>query len=546
MQEDNETESFGSNHQVESVPLTSTDEMGISTYSFKLEDAIAKANFGKFNYVLITLSGIILTSGMLDITSMGMVLPIAQCDLNLSNSHKGFLGSVTYIGVILSSHFWGFAADTKGRKKVLVPALILSFATATISSFATSFWFLALMRFLNGIFICASQSIIYAFMGEFHVPKRRAKIMMLASVVYGIASLMNPISGVVLLNLVDWSFYIPFLDLQFKTWRMFLIVCTIPNLISAILLIFLIPESPKYTFSQGDEAKTLEILRDIFRRNTGRSILEYEVKSLIKDKEFNEANSKASKGFFKFMWTQTAPLFKHPHMKNTMTACYLQFSILITINGFWTFFPEIQNKTYIWMANHPSDATSTVCGILESFHHKNQTVAAIKSLSHCTTHLRIDTFINITIISVLYTVGWTVCSFIIDYTGKLLIIVLIMLICGICSALMMFVNIPSISVYLYVILQTAGLNMTIINSSTVELFPTSLRAMAVSISMMVGRIGSAVGSNFLGFALDRFCTYTWLLPCVLLLSSGLLSFTIPDIGKRRKHETTSHTPQIKM
>jgi predicted MFS family arabinose efflux permease len=60
------------------------------------------------------------------------------------------------------------------------------------------------------------------------------------------------------------------------------------------------------------------------------------------------------------------------------------------------------------------------------------------------------------------------------------------------------------------------------------------RAMAVSISMMVGRIGSAVGSNFLGLALDRFCTYTWLLPCILLLSSGLLTFTIPDIGKRRK------------
>jgi hypothetical protein len=256
---------------------------------------------------------------------------------------------------------------------------------------------------------------------------------------------------------------------------MFLIVCTIPNLISAILLILLIPESPKFTFSQGDEAKTLEILRDIFRRNTGRSILEYEVKYLIKDEEFNEANTKASKGFFKFMWTQTTPLFKYPHLKNTMTACYLQFSILITINGFWTFFPEIQNKTYLWMNKHPSSATSTVCEILESFHHTNQTVAAIKSLSHCTTHLQIDTFINITIVSLLYTFGWTVCSFIIDYTGKLLIIVLIMLICGLCSALIMFVNIPIISVYLFVVLQTAGLNMTIINSSTVELFPTSLR-----------------------------------------------------------------------
>lgn len=286
---------------------------------------------------------------------------------------------------------------------------------------------------------------------------------------------MSPIGGVILLNLVDWSFYIPFLDLHYKAWRMFLILCTIPNIVSAIFLVYLIPESPKFTFSQGDEQKTLEILRDMFRRNTGKSILEYEVKNLIKDDEFNEANTKASKGFFAFMWTQTVPLFKHPNIKNTLTACYLQFSILITINGFWTFFPEIQNKVYIWMANNPSDAKSTVCGILEAFDSRNQTIAKVKEIAVCTSHLEINTFINITIISLLYTIGWTVCSFIIDFTGKLLIIVLIMLICGMCSILLIFVDIPGIAVYLYVILQTAGLNMTVVNSSTVELFPTNLR-----------------------------------------------------------------------
>lgn len=136
----------------ESVPLKPfDDDMPIPETPYTLERAIQCTKFGKFNYVLIILSGVILTSGMLDITSMGMILPMAQCDLNLSNSHKGFLGSVTYIGVILSSHFWGFMADTRGRKKVLVPTLIMSFVTATISSFAPNFWFLAVMRFLNGI-----------------------------------------------------------------------------------------------------------------------------------------------------------------------------------------------------------------------------------------------------------------------------------------------------------------------------------------------------------------------------------------------------------
>jgi hypothetical protein len=58
--------------------------------------------------------------------------------------------------------------------------------------------------------------------------------------------------------------------------------------------------------------------------------------------------------------------------------------------------------------------------------------------------------------------------------------------------------------------------------------------MAVSISMMAGRIGSVAGSNFVGVSIKNFCTYTWLVPTILLFSGGLLSFTIPNINKRIK------------
>jgi VNT family MFS transporter (synaptic vesicle glycoprotein 2) len=122
----------------------------ISRNCYSLDDAIVRAQFGKFNYILIALSGIVLTSGMLEATSIGMVLPIAECELNLSNTHKGFLGSISYIGIIVSSHFWGFMADTRGRRKVLVPALFFASFFTLISSFATSFWTLTLCRFLNG------------------------------------------------------------------------------------------------------------------------------------------------------------------------------------------------------------------------------------------------------------------------------------------------------------------------------------------------------------------------------------------------------------
>lgn len=117
-------------------------------YSF--DDAIIQTKFGKFNYYLVVISALMLVCGFFEASCINMILPIVQCELNMSNFDKGLLGSIGYVGIIVSSHFWGFLADTKGRKKIIVPSFFLSFAFTAISTFAKSFWFLLLFRFLSG------------------------------------------------------------------------------------------------------------------------------------------------------------------------------------------------------------------------------------------------------------------------------------------------------------------------------------------------------------------------------------------------------------
>lgn len=118
--------------------------------SHSFEDALALTGFGKFNYILICLSGAILGAAFVDIGGVNLILPVAQCELELTNIHKGILSSIGYLGIILSSHLWGFLADTKGRKKVIVPALFMAFTFTFISSTVKSFWALVLLRFLHG------------------------------------------------------------------------------------------------------------------------------------------------------------------------------------------------------------------------------------------------------------------------------------------------------------------------------------------------------------------------------------------------------------
>lgn len=246
------------------------------------------------------------------------------------------------------------------------------------------------------------------------------------------------------------------------------------GVLSSIIMIIYIPESPKFTFAQGDEARTLQILQQIYVRNTGKSAEEYEVKSIDKDKEFM-ASAVRNCGFFKFMWSQTVPLFKPPHLNNTLTACFLQFTICLTSNGFGTFFPEILNKVYLWIGSDPMHISSTVCQILDEYQINTNVNETVTETITCLTKLEPSTFLNYSMVVVLHIIGWSVISVIINRAGKLVIIVVIMFSGAICAFSLTFIEIPMVSIYLYTVLLAVGVNISVINSSTVELFPTSFR-----------------------------------------------------------------------
>lgn len=247
-------------------------------------------------------------------------------------------------------------------------------------------------------------------------------------------------------------------------------ICSTPTVICVIALIFIIPESPKYTFAKGDEAETLKILRQIYCMNTGKSAESFEVKSIVKDAEFMESTRNKSQGFFHFMWSQSVPLFKGSNLRNILTACFIQFSVCNASNGFWTFFPEIINKISLW--NDAERGRATLCEIFsatDAAH--NQT----DSSSNCVQHLELGTYAYIFEIVGLFGLAYVVMSLIINLTGKLLIITVNVFLGGISSFLLIYVNIPILSPYLYIVMLLSGLTVSVVHASTIELFPTSMR-----------------------------------------------------------------------
>lgn len=94
--------------------------------------------------------GMVMSALVMEKVGITYIFPVSQCDLNLTSGQKGFLGSVGFMGIILSSHMWGYLADTLGRRRIIQPTLLIASVISIISSFAQSFYLLAALRFLNG------------------------------------------------------------------------------------------------------------------------------------------------------------------------------------------------------------------------------------------------------------------------------------------------------------------------------------------------------------------------------------------------------------
>lgn len=96
-----------------------------------------------------------------------------------------------------------------------------------------------------------------------------------AAFIFGLGAMLMPAIAWLFIN-QEWRLELPFLGITYKPWRLFMVICGIPGLICGLSL-FKIPESPKYLLSMGQEEKALDILKGIYRINTGNSKDSYPV-----------------------------------------------------------------------------------------------------------------------------------------------------------------------------------------------------------------------------------------------------------------------------
>ena len=144
---------------------------------------------------------------VLGVSSIAPVFPTVARELNVAPEAVGLLITVfTLPGIILTPVF-GIMADRFGRKKVLVPALILFSLAGSSCSLARDFEVLLLLRFFQGVGAASLGSLNATLIGDLFSGTRRTEAMGYNASVLSIGTAVYPSLGGALAAL---GWYVPF------------------------------------------------------------------------------------------------------------------------------------------------------------------------------------------------------------------------------------------------------------------------------------------------------------------------------------------------
>lgn len=161
------------------------------------------------------------------------LLPLWMADFHASAASVGATVGATVLAIALLSPFIGMLSDRVGRKPVMVSALLLLALPTALIAQAHSIDTILLLRFLQGLAVPGISVVVMAYIGE---EFKQAQVgRMMATFVSG--SVLGGFLGRLLPGYVS----------EWANWRMAFVVLAVVNVIGALLIVWRLPPSRKFS-----------------------------------------------------------------------------------------------------------------------------------------------------------------------------------------------------------------------------------------------------------------------------------------------------------
>ncbi|HHM2993882.1 TPA: multidrug effflux MFS transporter [Staphylococcus aureus] len=185
--------------------------------------------FNKRSPIFIIILGSLTAIGALSIDMFLPGLPDIRHDFQTTTSNAQLTLSMFMIGLAFGNLFAGPISDSTGRRKPLIIAMIIFTLASLGIVFVHNIWLMVALRFLQGVTGGAAAVISRAIASDMYSGNELTKFMALLMIVNGIAPVVAPTIGGIILN--------------YSVWRMVFVILTIFGFVMVIGSLLKVPES---------------------------------------------------------------------------------------------------------------------------------------------------------------------------------------------------------------------------------------------------------------------------------------------------------------
>ncbi|CAL1299453.1 unnamed protein product [Larinioides sclopetarius] len=220
--------------------------------TFTVDDAVSKAGYGKFQIILLFLSGIGWIADSCEIFILTIVSEFLACDWTLTKKQPAILTYAVFVGVAVGAVCLGIIGDVFGRKKAIAISMILLFVVGFGNAFVPSFWWMVACRGIvgfalggagQGLTVCTEYCPVYM----------RGKAGFFLCYFWSF--------GTIMVILISW------VVMQYlNSWRLLLGILSLPSLVGLISLKWY-PESARYYLVSGQYDRAIKVLQRVAKTN---------------------------------------------------------------------------------------------------------------------------------------------------------------------------------------------------------------------------------------------------------------------------------------
>ncbi|XP_047993829.1 synaptic vesicle glycoprotein 2B-like isoform X2 [Leguminivora glycinivorella] len=494
-----------------------------------LEEALEHGKFGYFNYKLMLATFMAVFSYTSVTTTSSYILSSAECDLNMSIMEKGMLNAMPFFGQVAAAPFTGFITDAFGRKLFLVWGHAGILACALLEGTSQNYWMLLLGKLLDGIFLSFTYSATAVMVTECTHKGVRDRVLLVYSSFMSLSLILCALVAWGML-MTPWHFVIIKGYLEFHPWNIYLYSTGITSLIAMLLYIHL-PESPKFLLTLGKESKALEVIKRIYHENSRQSKDTFPIKSFNASgvhftPEKISIKKKMSNALF-----QSKELFKKPLVFILLLFGSSYFVNLLAYSALRLWFPQISTIIENYQYRHGGD-TDRFCVMIDGYTSELAKNVSLAAATNSVTDICVphpagpDTYINGMILGVQSLAFILISTALVDHIGQKPLMFVVFVACATCSAALYWTSSPlSIGLLIAGTCALMQCALSIQNTVLMRVVPTSVRALALTLNIMLGRVGSLVGSVLFPVMLQRGCMFPFMtLSIITLCVAGMVYF----------------------